>query len=60
MDIAGTVAGIPEVGACLETEGGACGDSIQQIADRVMSETGASYVVVIDMNRVRHSHPTRR
>jgi two-component system CitB family sensor kinase len=56
-DIAATVAGIPEVGSCLETEGGACGDSIQQIANRVMSETGASYVVVIDMNRVRHSHP---
>ncbi|MBS2963047.1 sensor histidine kinase [Actinocrinis puniceicyclus] len=58
-DIAATVAGIPEVGACLETEGGACGDGIQQIANRVMSETGASYVVVIDMNRVRHSHPDR-
>ena len=56
-DIAATVAGIPEVGSCLETEGGACGDSIQQIATRVMSETKASYVVVIDMNRVRHSHP---
>lgn len=55
--IAQTVAGIPEVGACLETEGGACGDSIQQIATRVRKETGASYVVVIDMNRVRHSHP---
>lgn len=55
--IAQTVAGIPEVGACLETEGGACGDSIQQIATRVQNETGASYVVVIDMNRVRHSHP---
>ena len=58
VDIAATVAGIPEVGACVETEGGACGDSIQQIANRVMSETGASYVVVIDMNRVRHSHPS--
>jgi two-component system CitB family sensor kinase len=55
--IAATVAGIPEVGACVETEGGACGDNIQQIANRVMLETGASYVVVIDMNRVRHSHP---
>jgi two-component system, CitB family, sensor kinase len=55
--IAQTVAGIPEVGACLETEGGACGDSIQQIATRVQTETGASYVVVIDMDRVRHSHP---
>lgn len=55
--IAQTVAGIPEVGRCLETEGGACGDSIQQIATRVQSETGASYVVVIDMHRVRHSHP---
>jgi two-component system CitB family sensor kinase len=56
-DIAATVAGIPEVGSCLETEGGACGDGIQQIATRVQNETGAKYVVVIDMNRVRHSHP---
>jgi two-component system CitB family sensor kinase len=55
--IAQTVAGIPEVGSCLETEGGACGDNIQQIATRVRNETDASYVVVIDMDRVRHSHP---
>jgi two-component system CitB family sensor kinase len=57
LTIAQTVAGIPEVGSCLETEGEACGDNIQQIATRVRDETDASYVVVIDMNRVRHSHP---
>ncbi|MGH6655437.1 MAG: ATP-binding protein [Actinocrinis sp.] len=57
VSIAQTVAGIPEIGSCLETEGGACADNIQQIAERVRHETHASYVVVIDMNRVRHSHP---
>ena len=30
---------------------------IQRIATTIEKETGASYVVVIDMNRVRHSHP---
>ena len=54
--IAQTVAQIPQIGVCLETEG-FCGREIQQIATQVQNTTHASYVVVIDMNRVRHSHP---
>ena len=55
--IAQTVAGAPDVGACLEHIAALCTQPIQTVATRIQRETGASYVVVIDMNRVRHSHP---
>jgi two-component system CitB family sensor kinase len=55
--IALTVAGVPDIVSCLQTNDANCGEPIQQIASRIQSETGAAYVVVIDMNRVRHSHP---
>ena len=55
VSIAQTVADVPEIGACLES--GGCGTRIQDIADRIRQDTGARYVVVIDLNRVRHSHP---
>lgn len=58
--IASSVAQIPEIRHCMaadELRSRSCGATIQQIAVDVMHATGASYVVVIDMNRVRHSHP---
>jgi two-component system CitB family sensor kinase len=55
--IAESVAGNAQVEQCLTPGGWPCGDEVQQIATRVQRATGASYVVVIDMNRVRHSHP---
>ena len=55
--IAQTVAGVPDIQACLQGVEGRCRESIQSVATRIQRETGASYVVVIDMNRVRHSHP---
>lgn len=55
--IAQTVAGVPDVVACLEMPGPTCPQPIQQIATRIQRETGAFYVVVIDRNRVRRSHP---
>ncbi len=55
--IAQTTAGVPTIVACLEAVRSGCDATIQTIATRIQSETGASYVVVIDMNRVRHSHP---
>lgn len=54
--IAQTVAGIPDIADCL-TRPSACREPIQTIATRIQKETDASYVVVIDMQRVRHSHP---
>ena len=56
--IAHTVADMPEVQNCLA---GAvpptCNAEVQQLAQQVRADSGAAFVVVIDMNRVRHSHP---
>ena len=57
VSIAQSVAAIEQVGQCLSPGAAPCGDEVQQIAQRVRASTGASYVVVIDMDRVRHSHP---
>ena len=58
--IAQAVAGVPDIQACLQGIQDQCRESIQSVASRIQRETGASYVVVIDMNRVRHSHPDVR
>ncbi|HTZ43594.1 MAG TPA: sensor histidine kinase [Jatrophihabitans sp.] len=55
--IAQTVAGVPDIEGCLQGAGDPCVEPIQTVASRIQAETGAAYVVVIDMNRVRHSHP---
>jgi two-component system CitB family sensor kinase len=55
--IAQAVAGVPDIQGCLAGYGDPCREPIQTVASRIKNETGASYVVVIDMNRVRHSHP---
>lgn len=55
-DIAATTAQIPEIRRCM-APGAGCGDTIQRLAMDVMAATGASYVVVIDLHRIRHSHP---
>ena len=55
--IAESVAGISTLRSCMETEAAGCPATIQRIALTIAHTTGASYVVVIDMNRVRHSHP---
>lgn len=54
--IAASTAQIPDIRRCLLDSVG-CGDIVQRLATQIMGATGASYVVVIDMNRVRHSHP---
>ena len=53
--IAQSVANVPEIQNCIE--GLACPVSVQTLATRIQQATGAAYVVVIDLNRVRHSHP---
>ena len=55
--IAETVAGVPDVRRCMGTEAPGCADILQNFATTTMHQTGASYVVLIDMNRVRHTHP---
>ena len=53
--IAQTVAGVPDIQQCLESK--VCREPVQSVAERIRRETGARFVVVIDMNRYRHSHP---
>ncbi|HEV7207112.1 MAG TPA: sensor histidine kinase [Mycobacteriales bacterium] len=55
--IAETVAGVPAIRACMATGGPGCASTIQDFATKTQQQTDASYVVLIDMNRIRHSHP---
>ena len=55
--IASSVAQIPDIRRCMEDSVGCAPNAIQDLAMQVMHATGASYVVIIDLNRVRHSHP---
>lgn len=55
LAVAQSVAGMPEIQGAIEYGGG--GDVVQTTAQRVRRATGVRYVVVIDRNRARHSHP---
>lgn len=55
--IAQTFAGIPDIQNCMTSGGTGCTSTVQDLATQTANRTGAAYVVVIDMNRVRHSHP---
>ncbi|HJQ41880.1 MAG TPA: sensor histidine kinase, partial [Jatrophihabitantaceae bacterium] len=55
--IAETVAVVPAIRSCMANERPGCASTIQRLATETQDRTKASYVVLIDMNRVRHSHP---
>ncbi|HEY8282450.1 MAG TPA: sensor histidine kinase [Leifsonia sp.] len=55
--IAETFAGNPAIQECLANGGPGCASTVQNLASETAQRTGAAYVVVIDLNRVRHSHP---
>lgn len=55
--IAAAVASTPTVRSCLAAPSAACRPDVQKLATEVSASTGASYVVVIDLDRVRFSHP---
>ncbi len=55
--IAQTFAGIPDIQNCMTNGGTGCATTVQDLAMQTANRTGAAYVVVIDTNRVRHSHP---
>ncbi|MCI0157042.1 sensor histidine kinase [Leifsonia shinshuensis] len=55
--IAQTFAGIPDIQNCMTSGGTGCAATVQELATQTANRTGAAYVVVIDSNRVRHSHP---
>jgi two-component system CitB family sensor kinase len=55
--IAVTTAAVPDIRRCMQHDSPGCAATIQRLATTIRTDTGASYVVIIDMNRVRHSHP---
>ena len=55
LDIAKTTAAEPQIRQAMEYGGG--GDVVQTVAERIRKASGASYVVVIDLHGIRHSHP---
>ncbi|MEU9393834.1 sensor histidine kinase [Streptomyces sp. NPDC048324] len=57
LAIAQTAAADPQIQHAMEYGGG--GDVVQRVAERIRRTSEASYVVVIDLHRIRHSHPIR-
>ncbi|MEU5599898.1 sensor histidine kinase [Streptomyces sp. NPDC020298] len=55
LDIAETTAAEPQIRQAMEYGSG--GDVVQTVAERIRRASGASYVVVIDLHGIRHSHP---
>jgi two-component system CitB family sensor kinase len=55
LDIAQTTAAEPQIQQAMEYGGG--DDVVQTVAERIRRSSGASYVVVIDLHGIRHSHP---
>ncbi|MGW7420191.1 ATP-binding protein [Streptomyces sp. NPDC054813] len=55
LSIAQTAAAEPQIRHAMQYGGG--GDVVQTVAERIRKASGASYVVVIDLHGVRHSHP---
>ncbi|MFJ8140987.1 ATP-binding protein [Streptomyces sp. NPDC096013] len=55
LDIARTTAADPQIQRAMEYGGG--GDVVQTVAQRIRRASGASYVVVLDLHGIRHSHP---
>ncbi|NUU06163.1 sensor histidine kinase [Leifsonia sp. C5G2] len=55
--IAQTFAAVPAVQSCLTSPSAGCDATMQSLASETANRTGAAYVVVIDLDRVRHTHP---
>ena len=56
LAIAKTVASVPLIREAMEY--GDSGGAVQSTAERIRRASGAAYVVVIDLQGIRHSHPT--
>ncbi|MFF4507511.1 ATP-binding protein [Streptomyces sp. NPDC001401] len=55
LDIAQTTAADPQIRQAMAHGGG--DGIVQSVAERIRKASGASYVVVLDLRGVRHSHP---
>jgi two-component system CitB family sensor kinase len=60
LAIAETFAAMPTIRQAIVTRTPAARRAIQSLAERVGDETGAAYIVVLDRNGTRYSHPNRR
>ncbi|MEZ0115320.1 two-component system CitB family sensor kinase [Catenulispora sp. EB89] len=59
LQIAQTVADTPEVKSCIGFPSTNCDGTLQNIADRLQRDTKTDYVVIVDQNRIRHTHPNQ-
>jgi two-component system CitB family sensor kinase len=57
LQIAQTVADTPEVKTCIAFPSADCDGTLQTIADRIQRDTNTDYVVIVDRDRIRHTHP---
>jgi two-component system CitB family sensor kinase len=56
-EVAQTFAQIPTIRSCMDVGAPSCAAVEQTLSLSTAKRVGASYIVLIDMNRVRHSHP---
>jgi two-component system CitB family sensor kinase len=59
-EVAQTFAQIPTIRSCMDVGAPSCAAAEQSLSLSTAKRVGASYIVLIDMNRVRHSHPNAR
>jgi len=57
LQIAQTVADTPDVRGCIEFPSPNCDGTLQNIAWRIQGDTKTDYVVIVDANLIRHTHP---
>ena len=55
--VAQTFAQIPTIRSCMEVGGAHCAALEQSLSLSTAARVGAAYIVLIDLKRVRHSHP---
>lgn len=55
--IANTVAETPTVRQCMASTTSTCATTLQQLALSTAKRAGATYIVLIDTHRIRHTHP---
>ncbi|MBS2538720.1 sensor histidine kinase [Catenulispora sp. NF23] len=57
LQIAQTVADTPQVRTCIDFPSPNCDGTLQDIAYRLERDTKTDYVVIVDKNGIRHTHP---
>ncbi|WP_217999699.1 sensor histidine kinase [Curtobacterium ammoniigenes] len=55
--IANAVAEVPTIRRCMATSSAACASTLQELTLSTAKRAGATYIVLIDTHRIRHTHP---